>query len=116
MVTSHPFVMSKLWFVCFCPLLSCANMHSLFWAISGIKLPQTFSGQFLEPSCLKLSIDNCVSYSYLPEYAFDSFGDLICRYEQAEFIERELEHMTEQIKSVIQAVNANQVGALFFCF
>lgn len=33
-------------------------------------------------------------------------------YEQAEFIERELEHMTEQIKSVIQAVNANQAGEL----
>lgn len=31
------------------------------------------------------------------------------RYEQAEFIEREMEQMTEQIKSVIQTLNANQV-------
>ncbi|KAL3572616.1 hypothetical protein D5086_026520 [Populus alba] len=33
-------------------------------------------------------------------------------YEQAEFIEREMEQMTEQIKSVIQTVNANQGGEL----
>lgn len=31
------------------------------------------------------------------------------RYEQAEFIERELEQMTEQIKSIIQNLNSNQV-------
>lgn len=31
-------------------------------------------------------------------------------YEQAEFIEREMEQMTEQIKSVIQTLNANQAG------
>ena len=35
-------------------------------------------------------------------------------YEQAEFIEREMEQMTEQIKSVIQTVNANQVTAFIF--
>ncbi|CAK7347822.1 unnamed protein product [Dovyalis caffra] len=33
-------------------------------------------------------------------------------YEQAEFTERELEQMTEQIKSVIQTLNANQGGEL----
>ncbi|KAF5811835.1 putative nucleoporin, NSP1-like, nucleoporin NSP1/NUP62 [Helianthus annuus] len=33
-------------------------------------------------------------------------------YEQAEFIEREMEQMTEQIKSVIQKLNANQGGEL----
>lgn len=33
-------------------------------------------------------------------------------YEQAEFIERELEQMTEQIKSIIQTLNANQGGEL----
>lgn len=31
-------------------------------------------------------------------------------YDQAEFIERELEQMTGQIKSIIQAVNTNHVG------
>ncbi|KAL4563534.1 hypothetical protein LXL04_027577 [Taraxacum kok-saghyz] len=31
-------------------------------------------------------------------------------YEQAEFVEREMEQMTEQIKSVIQTLNSNQVG------
>ncbi|KAH7519664.1 hypothetical protein FEM48_Zijuj08G0061100 [Ziziphus jujuba var. spinosa] len=31
-------------------------------------------------------------------------------YEQAEFIERELEQMSEQIKSIIQSINANQGG------
>lgn len=31
------------------------------------------------------------------------------RYEQAEFVEREMEHMTEQIKSIIQTLNASQV-------
>jgi hypothetical protein len=38
------------------------------------------------------------------------------RYEQSEFIERELEQMTEQIKSIIQTLNANQVNALIQCF
>lgn len=33
------------------------------------------------------------------------------RYEQAEFIERELEQVTEQIKSIIQTLNANQVSS-----
>ncbi|KAJ7962078.1 nuclear pore complex protein NUP62 [Quillaja saponaria] len=33
-------------------------------------------------------------------------------YEQAEFVERELEQMTEQIKSIIHTVNANQGGEL----
>ncbi|BFG21631.1 hypothetical protein CerSpe_079050 [Prunus speciosa] len=33
-------------------------------------------------------------------------------YEQAEFIERELEQVTEQIKSIIQTLNANQGGEL----
>ncbi|KAB5526907.1 hypothetical protein DKX38_020754 [Salix brachista] len=33
-------------------------------------------------------------------------------YEHAEFIEREMEQMTEQIKSVIQTLNANQGGEL----
>lgn len=33
-------------------------------------------------------------------------------YEQAEFIERELEQVTEQIKSIIETVNANQGGEL----
>ncbi|CAM8976380.1 unnamed protein product [Rhodiola kirilowii] len=33
-------------------------------------------------------------------------------YEQAEFIERELEQMTEQIRSIIQTLNANQGGEL----
>ncbi|KAK4835880.1 hypothetical protein QYF36_015679 [Acer negundo] len=33
-------------------------------------------------------------------------------YEQSESIERELEHMTEQIKSIIQTVNANKGGEL----
>lgn len=36
------------------------------------------------------------------------------RYEQAEFIERELEHMTEQIKAIINTINTSQVSA-FFC-
>lgn len=31
-------------------------------------------------------------------------------YEQAEFVEREMEHMTEQIKSIIQTLNASQGG------
>lgn len=34
------------------------------------------------------------------------------RYEQSEFIERELEQMTEQIKSIIQTLNSNQVNTL----
>ncbi|XP_030965683.1 nuclear pore complex protein NUP62-like isoform X2 [Quercus lobata] len=34
------------------------------------------------------------------------------RYEQSEFIEKELEQMTEQIKSIIQTPNANQGGEL----
>lgn len=34
------------------------------------------------------------------------------RYEQAELIERGLEQMTEQIKTVINSLNASQVGAL----
>lgn len=38
------------------------------------------------------------------------------RYEQSETIERELEHMTEQIKSIIQTVNANQVKCFEFSF
>ncbi|PON61198.1 Nucleoporin [Parasponia andersonii] len=33
-------------------------------------------------------------------------------YEQAEFIERELEQMTEQIKTIIQTLNSNQGGEL----
>ncbi|KAM1019028.1 hypothetical protein ACFX13_041177 [Malus domestica] len=33
-------------------------------------------------------------------------------YEQAEFVERELEQVTEQIKSIIQTLNANQGGEL----
>ncbi|KAL2477996.1 Nuclear pore complex protein [Forsythia ovata] len=33
-------------------------------------------------------------------------------YDQAELIERELEHMTEQIKSIINTLNANQGGDL----
>ncbi|KAG7574941.1 Nucleoporin NSP1-like C-terminal [Arabidopsis suecica] len=33
-------------------------------------------------------------------------------YEQSELVERELEHMTEQIRSIIQSVNANQGGEL----
>ncbi|XP_030965680.1 nuclear pore complex protein NUP62-like isoform X2 [Quercus lobata] len=33
-------------------------------------------------------------------------------YEQSEFIEKELEQMTEQIKSIIQTPNANQGGEL----
>lgn len=33
-------------------------------------------------------------------------------YEQAESIERELEHMTEQIKTIIQTLNASQGGEL----
>lgn len=33
-------------------------------------------------------------------------------YDQAEFIEREMEQMTEQIKSIIQTLNANQGGEL----
>lgn len=35
------------------------------------------------------------------------------RYEQAEFIERELEQMTEQIKTIIQTLNSNQVMLSF---
>ena len=38
------------------------------------------------------------------------------RYEQSEFIERELEQMTEQIKSIIQTLNANQVSTLSSMF
>lgn len=33
-------------------------------------------------------------------------------YEQAEFVEREMEHMTEQIKTIIDALNASQGGEL----
>ena len=33
-------------------------------------------------------------------------------YEQSEFVEKELEQMTEQIKSIIQTLNANQVNTL----
>ncbi|MBA0741673.1 hypothetical protein Gogos_014808 [Gossypium gossypioides] len=33
-------------------------------------------------------------------------------YEQAENVERELEHMTEQIKSIIETVNSSQGGEL----
>ena len=36
------------------------------------------------------------------------------RYEQSEFIEKELEQMTEQIKSIIQTPNANQVNTFEF--
>jgi nuclear pore complex protein Nup62 len=31
------------------------------------------------------------------------------RYEQAEVVEHELQHMTEQVKSIIQTMNATQV-------
>lgn len=41
---------------------------------------------------------------------------LQCRYEQAEFIERELEQMQEQIKSIVQTLNANQVNPFSFLF
>ncbi|KAJ8529693.1 hypothetical protein K7X08_036528 [Anisodus acutangulus] len=33
-------------------------------------------------------------------------------YEQAEFVEREMEKMTEQIKSIINTLNASQGGEL----
>jgi hypothetical protein len=32
------------------------------------------------------------------------------RYEQAEVVEHELQHMTEQVKSIIQSMNATQVS------
>ena len=32
------------------------------------------------------------------------------RYEQAEVVEHELQHMTEQVKSIIQTMNATQVS------
>ena len=38
------------------------------------------------------------------------------RYEQSEFIEGELEQMTEQIKSIIETLNANQVNTLCSMF
>lgn len=36
-------------------------------------------------------------------------GFMHFRYEQAEFVESELQHMTEQVKSIIQSLNASQV-------
>lgn len=49
----------------------------------------------------------CYSLAYLSFLIVGfPFG---CRYEQAEFIEREMEQMTEQIKSIIQTLNASQV-------
>jgi methionine salvage enolase-phosphatase E1 len=35
------------------------------------------------------------------------------RYEQAEVVEHELQHMTEQVKSIIQTMNATQVTVKF---
>lgn len=40
------------------------------------------------------------------------FFHFLSRYEQAENVERELEHMTEQIKSIIETVNSSQVIVL----
>jgi hypothetical protein len=34
---------------------------------------------------------------------------MLIRYEQAEVVEHELQHMTEQVKSIIQTMNATQV-------
>lgn len=57
-------------------------------------------------------------YHILPYHFFSMFMHLLecfsflgchSRYEQAEFIEREMEQMTEQIKSIIQTLNTNQV-------
>jgi len=35
------------------------------------------------------------------------------RYEQAEVVEHELQHMTEQVKSIIQTMNATQVTVMY---
>jgi hypothetical protein len=36
------------------------------------------------------------------------------RYEQGEVVENELQHMTEQVKSIIQTMNATQVKVTGF--
>ncbi|XP_021903289.1 nuclear pore complex protein NUP62 [Carica papaya] len=52
---------------------------------------------------LAYSSNNAEGGRMVPQYT---------RYEQAEFVEREIEQMTEQIKSIIQTLNANQGGEL----
>ena len=73
------------------------------------------SKKFLDSGCVHIAISlsvpiliyQCIVYIFLGvEY----------RYEQSEFIERELEQMTEQIKSIIQTLNANQVNTLSSSF
>lgn len=56
-----------------------------------------------------------IIYWFLCYMNFESMWHFIIydfRYEQAELIERELEHMTEQIKSIINTLNATQGGEL----
>lgn len=38
------------------------------------------------------------------------------RYEQAEVVENELQHMTEQVKSIIQTMNSTQVNIQIVTF
>ena len=52
------------------------------------------------------------SFCYLHASIRNSFLGCHSRYEQAEFIDREMEQMTEQIKSIIEMLNANQVRIL----
>lgn len=49
---------------------------------------------------------SCLSLNYLQ---IRQNGCIYFRYEQAEFVESELQHMTEQVKSIIQSLNASQV-------
>ena len=46
-------------------------------------------------------------------YSLDMLG---IRYEQAEYIEQEMEKMVEQIKSIIQTLNADQVPLCIISF
>lgn len=49
-----------------------------------------------------------LGYVFIQVYSFI----FLFRYEQAEFVEREMEHMTEQIKTIIDALNTSQVSVL----
>jgi len=60
----------------------------------------------LKIMCLHFSFTFYLHYWWFPSSLYTFF----CRYEQSELIERELEQMTEQIKSIIHSLNSNQGG------
>ena len=75
-----------------------------------------FSKKFLVSGCVYIAISLSVPILIYQCQCIFFFLGVEYRYEQSEFIERELEQMTEQIKSIIEALNANQVNTLSSMF